>query len=145
MPEREISVEFRLLGPFSARQNCALISGGLSGPALQILAYLLAFPSQTLRREWLAEQIWPPAQSVSKQAFNTALWRLKTFIAHMPEMDLRVQKDVLRLEVGPPVMVDIHALDATNAIPNDAEAPLSPQAAQQMLCLGARLWAANSG
>ena len=132
MPERKISVEFRLLGPFSLRQNGALISNGLSGPALQILAYLLAFPAQTLRREWLAEQIWTAPQTVSKQAFNTALWRLKKFLANMPEVELQVQKDVLRLEVGPQVMVDIHALEATNTIPNEAETPLSPQQAQQL-------------
>jgi len=130
MPERDISVEFRLLGPFSVRQNGGLITSGLSGSALQILAYLLAFPAQTLRREWLAEQIWSSTQTGSKQAFNTALWRLRKVLTDMPEVELPVQKDVLRLEVGPHVLVDIHTLDATQSIANETDTPLSPAEAQ---------------
>jgi len=132
MLKKEISVEFRLLGPFSVRQNGQHISNGLTGPALQILAYMLTFPDQSLRREWLAEQIWPPEHPVSKQAFNTALWRLKKFLAQMPEVELRVQKDVLRLQVGASVKVDSYALEATQLISADAETQLSQQDAQSL-------------
>ncbi len=127
MPDRCAAprdVEFRLLGPFSVFRDGHSVDHAVTGPARMLLIYLLAHPGQRLRREHLAETVWPEGAPPSRSAFNTTLWRLKKFLADLPGVTVEAEADALQLHLAPPTRLDAVALvDAAARLTAGQDAP----------------------
>ncbi|HEX8662527.1 MAG TPA: BTAD domain-containing putative transcriptional regulator [Beijerinckiaceae bacterium] len=85
----------------------------LSGAARELLAYLCVHRGKELRRERLADLFWPDLDQVrSRNALNTAVWRVNKSIKDEPELTLRSTPEVLALETGASVATDVEMFEA---------------------------------
>lgn len=117
-------LEFRLLGPVAIHHRGKPVDSALTGPARDLLVYLLLHHGTRQPRDQLMDGIWPEARAPSKTAFSTTLWRLKRFVDQTPGVRLDAAGDALRLTLGPRSRIDfadlraaVAALDPTKPLP----------------------------
>ncbi len=102
--------EFRLLGPFGVAVKGELIKEQLTGPAKELLLYLLTHDAPQHSRSALPANVWDDERTPSRAAFNTTLWRLKRFIKLLPGVDLHCGGDTIGLTLHPRCSVDVWSL-----------------------------------
>ncbi|ARE41836.1 Transcriptional regulator [Rhodovulum sp. P5] len=93
----------------------------LKGPARRLFFYLLTRSGTRIRREIIAEAVWPDG-APSRSAFNTTLWRLKKCLTGLPGITMECGNDTLMLDVAAPARLDIRkVLDAQAALSSAPE------------------------
>ena len=131
--------EFRLLGPCGVAVKGELITEQITGPAKELLLYLLTHDAPHHTRCTLAASVWEDERMPSRAAFNTTLWRLKRFLKPLPGVDLHCGGDTIGLALHPRCRVDVWslrravaALDAPGAEPISEDTVSALVAAAQM-------------
>jgi DNA-binding SARP family transcriptional activator len=101
-----------LFGPFRLRHPKGHHPLNLTGATRELLAYLLARAGEPCRREVLIETFWPEATiDKGRSALTTALWRIKKVLGRVSGLDLCTFDDLVSIEAGEAVTVDVVALE----------------------------------
>ena len=100
--------EIFLLGTVAVSQPGGVVrSPGISGPALELFAYLLTFSRRALTRDHLGDLLWEDREPErSRAALNTALWRVRQAVRRLSGIALSSGPKVVRMDMDETVRLD---------------------------------------
>lgn len=107
------SLVVRFFGPSLFHCNGKPLPLGLKQRTLELLCYLMINAGQEIRRERIAEQIWPDSDEArQRSALNSALWRIAKKLPQHPGLQLRTTVHTVWMTIDAAISVDSRDLRA---------------------------------